>query len=90
VYNKGKNKKSNLNKKNNLTCQKFYKRSINNSNTMKNSNYRFIAQNLMKIKKITNKYIKTINCQKVNFIERNKKNIKEQVMKKIILKLKLI
>jgi len=86
VYDKGKNKKSISNKKNNLTCQNFYKRSINSSNTMKNSNYSFIGQNLMKIKKITNKYIKTINSQKVNFIERNKKNIKEQVMKKNYLK----
>ena len=86
VYDKGKNKKSISNKKSNLTSQNFYKRSINNSKTMKNSNYSFIGQNLMKIKKITNKYIKTLNSQKVNFIEKNKKNIKEQVMKKNYLK----
>ena len=79
VYDKGKNKKSISNKKNNLTCQNFYKRSINNSNIMKNSNYSFIGQNLMKIKKITNKYIKTINSQKVNFIETKKKISKNRL-----------
>ena len=87
VYDKGKNKKSISNKKNNLTCQNFYKRSFNKNDTMKNNNYSFIGQNLMKIKKITNRYLKTINnSQKVNYIERNKKNIKEQLMKKNYLK----
>ena len=87
IYDKGKSKNNISNKKNNLTCQNFYKRSINNNNNNeKNSNYSFIGQNLMKIKKITNKYIKTINSQKTNYIERNKKNIKQQTMKKNFLK----